>query len=192
MSRWTKETFKNYWRSKSASNYWDNEWNVNSEMYLKEFKPVLSRLKKIKWRNLLELGCGVGKNMLEIKKNFKENNIFGFDINIDFIEKAKKKGLKVWKMDSEHFTLKKLPNIILCYEHLQHLHPEAFKETVNKITNNASYVLLYEGFNGKDEDVLKSGEGGRWSYDYLKYFPHVIYKKIDKEKKYILLLSELI
>jgi len=57
MSRWTKETFKNYWRSKSASNYWDNEWNVNSarKMGLKAIKDLDPEVELLV-RNGLTLG----------------------------------------------------------------------------------------------------------------------------------------
>lgn len=192
MGRWTKETFKDYWRSKDAYSYWNNEWVINEDSYLEEFKVVLSALKRIKWNSLLELGCGCGKNLREIRKNFKGKKVFGFDINESFLEEARKHKLVVRNIDSESLKLKKPVDVILCYEHLQHLHPETLKEVVTKITGNSSHVIIYEGYNGKDNDVIKSGRGGRWSYDYTKHFPLVLHKEIDTEKNYMLLLSDLL
>ena len=191
MSKWTKETFKDYWRGKDAFKYWNKEWQVNEDSYLNEFGQVLTALRKFGWYSLLELGCGTGKNLREIRKSFPNNQVMGFDINNNFLEEARRHKLRVRQIDSEHFKLGKTVDVILCYEHLQHLHPEAFKNTVKQIKANGCAVVIYEGFNGYDESVLKAGRGGRWSYDYKKYFPDIRFKKIDWDKNYILLVSDL-
>ena len=172
MSRWTKETFKDYWRGNDAFDFWRKEWTTNEESYLNEFKQVISALRKFKWYSLLELGCGTGKNLTELRKAFPNRALMGFDINKAMLEEASSHKLRVRQVDTEYFKLGKIVDVILCYEHLQHLHPEAFKNAVKQITNNGCSVVLYEGYNGYDESVLKAGRGGRWSYDYKKYFPN--------------------
>lgn len=187
--RWTKETFKDYWRSENASEFWNDEWRKGK--YIEELKKIIPFLKEIKWQSLHEIGCGNGKNLEFMLINIPGKVLSGTDINIKLLEEADKKTLRVDECDTEHLKLISSPDVIFSYEHLQHLHPEAFKNAVKAIKDTgAKYIFLYEGhMPDKTEGVIKSGEGGRWHHDYQKHFPDTV--KINIDNDYITLLSKL-
>lgn len=189
MSRFTKETFKEYWAGKEAFKFWNEEWNKRE--YYEEFNQIIKLLKSVKWQTLLEIGCGVGKNLEIIKEKISGKVLYGTDINMDFLSEADKKGLRVSFCDTETIKVPFTPDIILSFEHLQHLHPEAFRNAVKAIKETgAKYILLYEGYNPEIQDgVMKAGLGGRWSHNYPNIFTD--HEFIEDKNNYILMLAKL-
>lgn len=183
---WTKETFKEHWKEKKTFEFWNKDWK--KELYRKEFKLVFPMLGKIKWDSLLEVGCGNGKNLEMIKDKYPSAELYGTDINIGFLQEAEKKGFRVDECDTEELKVAFVPDVILSWEHFQHLHPEAFKNAVEKIkASGVKYLILYEGYKKCKDNVIKAGAGGRWRHEYLDYFSgeHSI------KKDYILMLAKL-
>ena len=186
---WNKETFKEKWKEDDYTKFWVTEWANNYSKYEKEFEKVLRVLKKIEFKSLLEVGCGVGKNLLMIKRKFKDVKLKGTDINKRFLEICRGMLLEAYDQDTEKLLLFEGVDVILSYEHLQHLHPDAYKNAVERIKLYAKYVLIYEGYKS-GEGVIKSGAGGRWSHNYRKDFGgRIVYQKTYVNNYMIILLE---
>jgi len=186
---WNKESFKDKWKDEPTTKYWVREWHENYTRYETEFDIILDTLLKVEWNSLLEIGCGMGKNLVMIGKKFKKKELYGTDINKPFLEIARINGLNVKEQDTESLEHEKV-DIVLSYEHLQHMHPDAYAKSVNRIKEVGKYVLIYEG-QKKGGGVIKSGSGGRWSHDYKKDFGGEIVFSKECENGYALLIIKL-
>ena len=191
MGKWNKNTFKDKWKEDETTDYWLNEWDVNGDLYYNEFSRVRTALGIFHWDSLIEIGCGIGKNLEMIKSSFKPKELVGTDINGSFLYKAESKGLTVGARDTEYFKTNQAFDVMLSYEHLQHLHPEAYSNAVKAIKKAPiKYMVIYEGYKERPM-VIKAGGGGRWAHEYEKDFGgEVVYKKIFKNN-YILLVIKL-
>lgn len=186
--KWNKETFKEYWAGDKAFDFWFGEWKAGK--YRREFEKMVGVLEGIDWKYLVEIGCGVGKNIEILRDRFRERIFIGTDINEKFLDEAEKRGIEVYNCDTEKLVVPKYAEVILSYEHLQHLHPLAFDSAVEYIKRSgAKYIVLYEGYESITGDVMKAGEGGRWKHRYLSKFKDVVYKK--EENGYLTLVAKL-
>ena len=79
----------------------------------KEIKEIISKHKKSKGKELLEVACGTGKHLKYLKSNF---NCTGIDINRGMINVAKKeiKGVSFKTGNMINFNLKKKFDVITC------------------------------------------------------------------------------
>lgn len=194
MSKWNKDTFKDKWRDQETTDYWLKEWKDHYGLYLAEFSRVINALKSINWKSLVEIGCGNGKNLQIIRANFRGKILVGFDINENFLEKARSKGINVANIDTEEIKWETMEDtdVVLSYEHLQHLHPDAYSNAVKNIKKGkVKYVVIYEGWRERPM-VIKSGSGGRWGHQYEEDFGgKVVWKEQFEDGEYILLIIKL-
>jgi ubiquinone/menaquinone biosynthesis C-methylase UbiE len=73
--------------------------NFYSRMVKEREKKFLSLLEKQTQAKSIDLGCGEGNFTLKVKGKVQCKEIFGVDICDEAIEEARKKGIKVLKLD---------------------------------------------------------------------------------------------
>jgi 2-polyprenyl-3-methyl-5-hydroxy-6-metoxy-1,4-benzoquinol methylase len=111
----------------------------------KYFFTLNSYLNRIKFNEILEIGCGEGNIIDFVKNKFKNISVTGYDIDESLIASLKKRyekdsfGIKY--LDSKDFSEKKKYDLVLCLEVLEHIknYPAALKN-LSKIKSN--YVLI--------------------------------------------------
>lgn len=129
-------------------------------------KYVLDKFKN-KTANVIEIGCGSGLKLEEIKKFFEINNIqvnvFGCDYSENAIKKAKEKHIEVYKGSVDSLIGKTADIVILSHvvEHFTDIKAEF--EEIKKLLKMESF--LYIEVPGVGELINKSEYG----YNYLVY-----------------------
>lgn len=103
--KYDEKFLSNFWKKKG------NIINVHSHNIQQKYRPknlsnpkvnyVKKHLSKVKGKNWLDLGCGNGEFLSEVKK--AGFNTFGFDLNERDVFLANKKKLKVFKKDMKGF-----------------------------------------------------------------------------------------
>jgi len=99
------EFLTNFWKKKG------NVINVHSHAGQQKYRPkhlsapkvdfILKNFKKKKNLNWLDMACGNGEFLTQVKK--KGVNAFGFDLNANDVKLARKKGLNVLRKDMTKF-----------------------------------------------------------------------------------------
>lgn len=106
-------------------------------------KKVIKMLSPLPSEKIVEVGCGIGNVIKEIK----EGKIIGIDISFYLLEKAQDKlntSVTLIEADAESIPLKtRSIDKVICTEVLEHvLHPEAVLAEIKRImTNGASAVV---------------------------------------------------
>jgi len=104
----------------------DLDWNISvadrNRTYLKSLVQLL-RANKIKINNILEVGCGIGTALHELKNKYN-CNVFGFDVNNHAIEY----GTEHYKLDKLNKTLftkdtevNSKIDLVICISVLEHI-----------------------------------------------------------------------
>ena len=75
---------ENYWKDRQIS-WVDHYWSPDHS----HRKEIIKILKKFPVRSVLEIGCGAGANLFNIKREFPEIKVAGCDISEDAIRTAK-------------------------------------------------------------------------------------------------------
>lgn len=109
---WNKETFKEKWKEKEYTKFWLKEWEDEAPRYQTEFNRILTVIKKIEWKSLVEIDCGMGKNIFFINREFKRKNLKGYDINKEFLEVARDNKIDVAEQDTENLKIDKVDVIL--------------------------------------------------------------------------------
>lgn len=146
------EFFSRYWKNRKIN--WEvSYFNIDHP----HRKFLVSMLKENPVKSVLEIGCGAGANLFNIKKEFPETKVAGCDINEDAIETAKQifvKNKDLWE--------KKGRKIVNYEEHpIQKEQRETFgKEFVRGLDMNLEEVELKAGsatdlpFHGESFDLV--------------------------------------
>jgi SAM-dependent methyltransferase len=71
----------------------------------KKFFSFLNKKIKLKNKNIIDLGCGSGANLIHLKETYQPGICFGFDQNKDLIDLAKQYS-KQRKLKNLHFAVK--------------------------------------------------------------------------------------
>lgn len=148
------------------SSYFSNR-NVDENSYQDyKFPRYLSPYfqEKDKELNVLDIGCGLGQFLNDLKaKGF--TNLTGVDINNESIEACKRKGLNVEKItDIRDYALqanKKFDRIIMSHV-LEHIEKESIIDTLAYIKK---YLLIEGGFFLLMVPNAQSYTGTYWRYE---------------------------
>lgn len=180
-----------------AYNIWANQYDTNHNKTRDlDQKSTIETLTKYDFENVLELGCGTGKNTKWLLK--KATRIIGLDFSSEMLNKAQEKIVdhrvvfkktdltKNWGVDLN------FANLITCsltLEHIKDLHP---------IFNQASQVLKKNGLLFISElHPFKQYSGSKARYETkngtqeLEVYIHHISEYIDEAKNNNLELVEL-
>ncbi len=104
-------------------------------------------------KRISDLGCGDGSNTLRIKRVFKAKSIVGYERNVYNVERAKKKGLKVKRLDlNSKFPKGELASFTFSLHHL-----EDKERSLKKVKDNFNYIFLCEPCNDLYHRLLDAG-----------------------------------
>ena len=180
-----------------AYNIWANQYDTNHNKTRDlDQKSTIETLTKYDFENVLELGCGTGKNTMWLLK--KATRIIGLDFSSEMLNKAQEKIVdhrvvfkktdltKNWGVD---LNFADLITCSLTLEHIKDLHP---------IFNQASQVLKKNGLLFISElHPFKQYSGSKARYETkngtqeLEVYIHHISEYIDEAKNNNLELVEL-
>lgn len=105
-------------------------------------------------KNISDLGCGDGGNTLKIKRMFKAKKIVGYDHNDFLLKRAKKKGLKVKKLDLN----KKVPKGEMATFTFALHHLKDKEKALKKVIKNFDYLFLCEPIQDLYHLLFDAGE----------------------------------
>lgn len=150
------DSFYKYSRAVKASvqSLVDMEKGRRKYIFQPRSKLILNFLKKTGMTkgSLLEVGCSIG-TMLELIREKSEFDVFGVDPSSWAFEKAKERGLKVYRKTLEEYDPGgKRFDVVLSFETVEHVFsPIAFLRKVNHITRQGGYLIFttpnYHGFD---------------------------------------------
>ena len=157
-----KDTFLHHYGSVSFKNVdggFDNLLNINSQKFEEKWKFNSHSSNYIRFDliqdlpdnkdeefNILEIGCGTGATLLEIKNNYKNANLYGVDIN--------KNVLNIAKNVTQNVILGDIKDLELPYENgyfdyiiigdlLQDIpNPEKIIKKIKKYLKNGGYLIF--------------------------------------------------
>lgn len=107
--------------------------NISTDETVKAIVNVFN-----KPRSVLEIGCGYGRLMTEIKKLYPNARVSGIDVNPDLVKEAKQSGLLCYARDNLTGVAKK--DVIYSVAVFQHLPDRQKTAYVNQ-----SFNTLYSG-----------------------------------------------
>lgn len=137
---------KRYWADRKIDWEKDYFWGSITHPHRNLILRVLSR---IKFRSVLEIGCGAGANLARIQKAFPGTEIGGVDINPDAIEAAKKllPDAAVFEVSSadDLFCSDKSVDVVLTDMCLIYLSGRSMRKALREIVRvTRSYVVFVE------------------------------------------------
>jgi SAM-dependent methyltransferase len=65
------------------------DWDKRLQREIPQLKENINHLYSESPLNILDIGCGPGKHLLHLAKEYPQHNFYGFDINAGFIQYAK-------------------------------------------------------------------------------------------------------
>ena len=151
----TLYNYKQYWNEKGKTNA--EKWNYEKRKFL------LNKLKELKFKTVLELGCGNGELSGLIK--FFNCHLTGLDISEDRIKLNKFLDEKL-ECDVFDYTDKTKFDLVISSHFLLHIEPDKIKQVIKKMIDYSKrYVLFLE----PDPNI----DLGKWEYynfehDYFK------------------------
>ena len=150
--------YKQYWSEKGKKPA--EKWNYEKRKFL------LNKLKELKFKTVLELGCGNGELSSLIK--FFNCHLTGLDISKDRI-KLNKSLDKNLHYDVFDYSDKTKFDLVICSHFLLHIEPDKVKQVIEKMIDYSNkYVLFLE----PDPNTNL----GKWEY---YNFQHDYFKLLD-------------
>ena len=176
---------------KYSKNYWDGprKYGYGGYKYIPgRWEPVAKKIiKKYMLSNksrLLDVGCGKGYLLFEIKKILPEINIVGFDTSkygINFAHKNIKKNLKLKRAESKYPYKNNYFDLVISIGCLHNLTINSLKKALSEITRvgKKKYVMVESYRNEKElfnlqcwaltcESFFSKAEW-IWLFDLFKY-----------------------
>ena len=109
----------------------------------KLYEYYIDALKQLKFKSLIDVGCGGGDFLLNVDIEFNQIELFGIDLSLEMVKKSRKKGLNVECIDICKID-KKFDVITCVYDMLNYLSPDdlrLFMKCVTKILNPDGYLI---------------------------------------------------
>ncbi|MFA6268778.1 MAG: class I SAM-dependent methyltransferase [archaeon] len=147
-----------------------NDWLKNNKYTEKVYKeqkdasiiePTVNELKnalkQYAPQSILEIGCGWGRLMKPINKEF---NLEGCDIQKEYLQAAKKEGLKVYELDIVKSAPPKKYDLVYCYGLFMYFNEKQIQQALEntiKITNKK--IIIFE-WADTCEKILKAVNKG--------------------------------
>lgn len=135
--------------------YWNKRRHPNSEINARLSEEEFYIINKYAYGNILEYGCGIGRCFPAYTKTA---SVTGIDISAIYRERAVKEADK-YELNFTHQVIDSSVDFIFdnntfdtafAIKVLQHVKPEYVKEVLDKLTNVASIVVMYNGVFGDD------------------------------------------
>lgn len=154
-------------------------------------QTIVDFLKEINPESVLEMGCGYGENLYNIKKAFPKAKVVGFDINKEKItegmNKIRREEIDIEMFVGDIFTTefpKKSFDVVLTDAVLLMIDmtEEQIKNVIQKIIKTAKkMIILVEWHDGKTE-LPGEDVGDRFIRNYVKLFNMFEIKNIELKK----------
>jgi len=118
-------------RSRFTQNYYDS-WGVN---YVSTIEFILKKLEKESFNSLVDIGCGDGRLVLEIKNNFSSLEILGIDYSKRAIQLAQSMNPygDYKQLDILTQSVEKKFDVGVLMEVFEHINPELGEKFVQAI-----------------------------------------------------------
>ncbi len=152
------------------------EKNYHECISLARVFMLSKKMKKLKNKNLLDLGAGKGTFLLNVKSYF--NHCLGIDFSVNNLEKKSKSKIKFISMNPEHFIendLRKF-DVITLNNVLEHV-PNAiyFIKKLKKNIKKSAYIILTVPNDYSDLQIETNKRVNRKNYwlcppEHLNYF----------------------
>jgi len=132
---------------------------------------IIEKLKQLQFESLLEVGCGPGQNLYQIKKAFPTVHLAGIDINEEAIEYAKTKlnstQLLVGEANKLPFPDKSF-DIILTDAVLIYITSWEIKKVVSELKRVAKKALVLVEWHADEYNKYGEVVFNHWVRDYRK------------------------
>jgi 2-polyprenyl-3-methyl-5-hydroxy-6-metoxy-1,4-benzoquinol methylase len=146
---------KEFYKQTTNYIYELGEWHLNDQLKRVSDNQMITNLKEMKPKNILDFGGGVGMVAIPLARA-------GFDVTLADLDgtslafaasraKRHEDKLKIWKVDVEPMPLDAKYDVILALDVLEHLPPKEMKEAVDKLVR----------LKHKDTKVIMSAPFGR-------------------------------
>lgn len=113
--------------------------------------------------NILDVACGTGVNMLQLKKNNPKANLYGCDISQILLSRAENKGIKKKFLECINATKMDYKNNFFTYSYsigsLEHFTESGIDEVIKKLklnTSVGSFHFMPVSRNNKNEGWIKT------------------------------------
>lgn len=169
--------------------YWKNrniDWNKCYWIDHPHREELISVLRGIDFRTVLEIGCGASKNLDKIKKEFPKSIIGGIDINKDAIKFSKNKFFEYKDFFLEGtaeniYWYNKTWDLILTDACLIYVPPWKIRRVRNELLRVAKKAIVMVEWHSNIGGLRKF----HWVRNYKRLFKgHKVYlTKIEKWKK---------
>lgn len=190
MAKLTKNRFFNYETSPQGMAGKQAENNLNYRYLFVLITKMLTNKKTIK---ILEIGCGGGRNLLAIKKEFKDQvELYGTDISQTSINYARK--LKIGrfkKAEAQEVPFYEKFDLILIIDLLEHLPNE--RVVVKTLAKARQYIKDSPGWLYLSVPIEQNPLSLTWFYHWLPYarnwtrqfYGHTLQFNLDKIRKMV-------
>lgn len=117
--------------------------SLKGALLMSEDEPrIKESLKHVKGENILNVGC-VGKPILHSYLSERHSNVIGIDLDENGVDKFKKRGFNVLKMDAEDLKFDRNFDTIIAGELIEHLsNPRKFLIGCKKYLNKNGRLIL--------------------------------------------------
>lgn len=180
--------FRNYWKNRKI------DWH---QSYFNVDHPhrdvIVEKLKRFRFKSVLEVGCAAGANLYKIKKAFPWTDIGGIDWNADAIEEAKRMlpGISVLQQGeaSDIYISDKGADILMSDMCLIYMDKSNFHKAIREAKRVARNGVLFCEFHEPSwiKRILIKLVKGYNAYDYRKILKKYgfhdiqVYKLTDEE-----------
>lgn len=146
----------------SKSSEYDSRWNDWQDM--KIFGPtsrhtrrlILALLSKVKFKSVLDIGCGTGLLLSDVKKKFKNVTLFGTEISNNAVAISKKNlpNAKYFVNDISKEPPPLKSDLILCADVLEHI--KNYQKAIVSISKVCNKYFLLSTIQGKMRNFEKN------------------------------------
>jgi len=153
---------------RATEDFWKNRkinWNTSYFNEHTHRDQIIKVLKGLKFDSVLEVGCGAGKNLDKIRKEFGVK-VLGIDINVDAVKETSRHSIyaKIGMVEDIDYPNKSI-DLLLTDAMLIYVPPEKIKIAVSEMIRVArKYIIMCEWHNNKDKF------DGHWVYSYSDLF----------------------
>ncbi len=111
--------------------YYDS-WGIN---YVSTIEFILDKLKLETFKSIIDIGCGDGRLVYEIQKNFSSPHILGIDYSTRAIQLAKSMNPKgnYLQLDINAQTIEQKFDLAILMEVFEHINPEESEKFIQSI-----------------------------------------------------------
>ena len=151
---------------------------------------LLENKKYLRAKRILDVGCGAGFFLDQLKKNWQSSQLYGLEPSIVMAKEAEKKGHTIFAKSVEQFKKDKYFDLVCCFELFEHLFdPYKFLVKIkNLLKRNGSFYFSTLNGKGFDINLLRENSSAIYPPYHLNFFNptsiknllrNVGFKKID-------------